>query len=74
MNAPQPIRRRWYQFSLRTMFVAVTLVAIPLAWVGYSLSWIRQRHEALQAGRVYDFSTAHGLQPLVACGCSAKEE
>ena len=49
-------RRRWYQFSLRTMFVLVFVVSVPLAWVGYSLSWIRQRHEALDARLVYDFS------------------
>jgi hypothetical protein len=36
-------RRRWYQFSLRTMFVLVTVACVVLAWVGYSLNWIRQR-------------------------------
>jgi hypothetical protein len=38
-------KRRWYQFSLRTIFVLVFVVSIPLAWVGYSLNWIRQRQE-----------------------------
>ena len=42
MNAP---KRRWPQFSLRTMFVVVTVLAVPLGWIGYSLNWIRQRHE-----------------------------
>jgi len=36
-------KRRWYQFSLRTMFVLVFLMSMPLAWVGYQLKWIRQR-------------------------------
>jgi hypothetical protein len=49
-------KRRWYQFSLRTMFVLVFVVSAPLAWVGCSLSWIRQRHEALDARQVYDSS------------------
>jgi hypothetical protein len=49
-------QRHWYQFSLRTMFVLTLVVSIPLAWVGYSLNWIRQRHEALAARRLYDFS------------------
>ena len=40
-------KRRWYQFSLRTMFVLVFLVSIPLAWVGYSLRWIKERHDWL---------------------------
>ena len=42
MTAP---KRRWPQFSLRTMFVVVTVLAVPLGWIGYSLNWIRQRHE-----------------------------
>ena len=43
-----PPRRRRFRFSLRTMFVAVTLLAIPLGWAAYSLNWIRQRHEMLR--------------------------
>lgn len=42
-----PPLRRWYQFSLRTMFVVVFVASIPLAWVGYHLNWIRERHEFL---------------------------
>lgn len=38
-------KRRWYQFSLRTMFVLTVVVSIPLAWVGYQLNWIRQRND-----------------------------
>jgi hypothetical protein len=33
-------RRRWFRFSLRTMFVVVTLVG---CWLGYELHWLRQR-------------------------------
>ena len=36
-------RRRWFQFGLGTMFLAVTLPAILLAWRAYCLDWIRQR-------------------------------
>jgi hypothetical protein len=39
-KAPQ--QRRWLRFSLRTLFVLVTLVAI---WAAYSAHWIRQRRE-----------------------------
>jgi hypothetical protein len=48
MTAP---RRRW-SFTLRTLFVVVTVLAIPLSWVGYQLNWIRERHRALEGGRV----------------------
>jgi hypothetical protein len=27
------------------MFVVVTVVAVPAAWIGYNLNWIRERHE-----------------------------
>ena len=36
--------RRWFAFSLRTLFVVVTMFA---CWLGYELNWIRQRHEML---------------------------
>lgn len=39
------IRRRWFAFSLRTMFVGVTLLC---CWLGYCLNWIRQRHDAIE--------------------------
>jgi hypothetical protein len=34
-------KRRWFRFSLRTLFVLVTVLCI---WLGHSLTWIRQRH------------------------------
>jgi hypothetical protein len=37
-------KRLWFRFSLRTLFVAVTLVAVCLA---YPLNWIYQRHKLL---------------------------
>ena len=39
MTAP---KRRWFRFSLRMMFVVVTVFG---CWLGYELNWIRQRHE-----------------------------
>ena len=26
--------RRWFQFRLRTAFIAVTLLSLPLGWIG----------------------------------------
>lgn len=39
--------RRWFRFSLRGLFVVVTLFALLSAWMVYQLNWIRQRHQAL---------------------------
>jgi hypothetical protein len=46
-NAPAP-NRRWSRFSLRTLFVVVTVFAIAAGWIGRSLDWMRQRHEAVE--------------------------
>jgi hypothetical protein len=45
-------RRRWWQFRLRTLLIAVAVVSIPLTWVGYQLNWIRERHRALDNRKV----------------------
>jgi hypothetical protein len=36
--------RRWFRYSLRTLFVVVTAFA---CWLGYEWNWIRQRREFL---------------------------
>jgi hypothetical protein len=41
-------KRRWYRWSLRTLFVVVTALGISFGSVAYNLNWIRQRHQALQ--------------------------
>src|SRR3954466_12084232 len=39
-------RRRWYQLSLRTFFVLVTLACVGFGyWVHWSREWIKQRQE-----------------------------
>ena len=40
--------RPWFRFSLKTLFVLVLLLAIPLGWLTSQLKWIRDRHEALR--------------------------
>ncbi len=44
---PPAPKRRWFRFSLRTMFVVVTVLAVLLGWIVYQFNWIRQRHELL---------------------------
>ncbi len=43
MTAPN---RRWFRFSLRTLFVVMTV----FCWLGYQINWMLQRHEALSTG------------------------
>jgi hypothetical protein len=40
-------KRRWFRFSLRTLFVLVAIIGVPLGWGAYQLNWIWQRHTAL---------------------------
>jgi hypothetical protein len=39
-------RRRWLQFSMRTMFVVVALLAVVLAWLAWDLRQVRARKAA----------------------------
>ena len=43
-------RRRWLAFSLRTLFVIVTLFSMILAWGTYQINWIRERREFRNSG------------------------
>jgi hypothetical protein len=44
-----PPNRRWFQWSLRTLFVVVTALCV---WLGYHLNWIRERHALLDEPNV----------------------
>jgi hypothetical protein len=44
-------KRRWFAYSLRTLFVVVTAMALLLAWVAHARHWIQQRHEFLEVHR-----------------------
>ena len=52
-----PPKRRWFRFSLRTMFVVVTIFGV---WLGWQLKIVRERkailREILQSTDVGDFS------------------
>ena len=58
-------KRRWFRFSLRTLFVLVTIVGVAAGWVAYQLNWIRERHKfVVQYGSV-EFP---GLKPNLNTG------
>jgi len=42
----KPKRRRWFRFSLRTMFVLLTILGVFLGWLTVQFKWIHDRHEA----------------------------
>jgi len=70
MTAPAPPRRRWFRFSLRTLFVLVTLLGVFSAWLTMQVKWITARHAALQLPNVYGDQKLYRTPPwgLVALG------
>ena len=45
-------RRRWFRFSLRTLFAAVTVLCVVGGWVAYQLNWIRERQAFRESGKI----------------------
>src|SRR5690242_12995468 len=53
--------RRWYQFSLRTLLIFLTLACVVMAWTVDKFNWKRARWEVLDSGtvkRIYAKSVA----------------
>ena len=47
-NAAQPkFQRRWYQYSLRTLLIVVTLAGCGLGWLGWQLRVVQERRAFL---------------------------
>jgi hypothetical protein len=76
-ESPTPPRRRWFQFSLATMFVVVTLVAICIAafgiWAvpiaGFVGVAIGLSAISVMLGRVADRLESHGQK---VAGCATR--
>jgi hypothetical protein len=62
MNDKPNSRRRWFQISLRTLMLLVTLLCAEFAWLGYSLNWIRQRHAAFVSERFGKMDVGFGQE------------
>ena len=51
-NCASAPKRRWPRFSLRTMFVVVTVFG---CWLGYEMNWIRQRRQVIASPTIQSF-------------------
>ena len=47
-TTPKP-RRRWFQYSLRTLFVLALLACIGMGWVAVEMQRVRKEREAVEA-------------------------
>jgi hypothetical protein len=57
MDAPKPRKSRWFRFSLRTMFVLVTMVCV---WLGWEVSVSRFRGKTRSLIEVCGGQAFHG--------------
>ncbi len=70
MDEPRKPRLRWFQYSLRTLFLAVFLVSIGMSWVAVRIERARREREAVAAivklgGQVeYDYQVQQPGGPL----------
>ena len=65
-NADPPIRkRRWYQFSLRTLMIVVTMFCVMIGgYVGRQAKLVRERHDAVEAYQVFvEYSASVNERP-----------
>lgn len=43
-----PKRRKWFQFRLRTLLIAVLVLSLPLSWVAVRMDRARRQREAVE--------------------------
>jgi len=48
--------RRWISYSLRTVFVLLTLVGIAIGWLSIQVKWVKDRRAAIHS---YSFVRGH---------------
>ena len=65
MTEESPKRRRWFQFRLRALLVAILVLSLPLSWFAWKMEEARRQRKAVaelrdHGGRVlYDWAS-HG--------------
>jgi hypothetical protein len=52
-------KRRWFRFSLRTVFVVVTLVAVGIAWMQSQVKTVRERERLIKTSIFWGVSSQH---------------
>jgi hypothetical protein len=57
---PPKLRLRWYQYSLRTLFVFVTLCAVACSWFATEYQRVQRRHRAFEQATEYAYTYGTG--------------
>jgi hypothetical protein len=58
------LKSRWLRFSLRMMFVVLTVFGAALGWAVYQVNWIRQRHAFLERENIVTYPPVQVERPL----------
>ena len=45
----EPPKRRWFQFRLRTLLVAILVLSVPLSWFAWRMEKARRQREVVEA-------------------------
>ena len=56
--------RRWFRFSLRTIFVLIAFFGIALAWVHAQFQWIAERQQAREWLKSNEFLVITNCGPM----------
>ena len=48
MTTEPPKRRRWSQFRLRTLLIAILVLSVPLSWCAWRMERARRQREAVE--------------------------
>ena len=60
---PPKRKRRWFQFSLRTLLIFTLICAIPCAWLGRRIEQKRRERDAVSAIRTLGGSVTYDYEP-----------
>jgi len=63
MNDATKPRGRWFRFSMRTVFVLLTVLGIFFSWLAIQIQWMRDRHEAIEWLRGHSAQTVNLAGP-----------
>jgi internalin A len=64
-SAPARPKRRWYQYSLRTLLIFVTLFAIACSWFAVKLNQARRQREAVEAIKKIPYAQVRYEDPFL---------
>ena len=74
MTEKHPKRRRWFQFRLRTLLIAIVVLSLPLSWFAMRMKRVRRQRQAVatieRLGGYVQYEEGQVATPATAGGVS----